>query len=460
MLVQILKNAKKDFVLLRKKLYLFLLCEKMLYRFFRLFRYTSMEICMLFWLTFHLVLWVYFRNLKISVRKIHSKVLSKIEKNEQLLHAINLSVERMLEAQSHPFRGRLAELPVDSRQGAWTFPLAVGGSSSFQKGDPQHLTKTRSLPFPLMNVPFADEAGIILSIKNVAIPFIPAPGNASIGTNENGYLLFFRYDSPKCSQFVSNIGCISLDSNFEPSENECSRIETNSSFSEDARFFKHGEDYFLVYNDLISRSGNQRGIRIGAIDLLKRKLEYVTPLHLDSTKVEKNWTPFSHQGQIHFMYTIHPQKIVTLPNPRKNLLQSSFSPLQPSLNWPSQWGLLRGGTPAQLVDGEYLAFFHSSFEDHRGVIWYTMGAYTFAPCSPFKITRISAHPILFKGIYDTPHQIIANPKTRSIYPAGFVYEYREGKELIHLSCGENDSGIKIVSIDKNALLASLKTLSD
>ena len=85
-----------------------------------------------------------------------------------------------------------------------------------------------------------------------------------------------------------------------------------------------------------------------------------------------------------------------------------------------------------------------------------MGAYTFAAYSPFKITRISPHPILFKGIYDTPHQVIANSKIRSIYPSGFTCEQREGKELIHVSCGENDSGIKIISMDKNALLASLR----
>ena len=85
-----------------------------------------------------------------------------------------------------------------------------------------------------------------------------------------------------------------------------------------------------------------------------------------------------------------------------------------------------------------------------------MGAYTFTSSSPFKITRISPYPILFKGVYDTPHQVFANSKVRSIYPAGFICEHREGKELIHVSCGENDSGMKIISMDKNALLASLK----
>jgi predicted GH43/DUF377 family glycosyl hydrolase len=377
-----------------------------------------MEACILFLIAIQIVLLVSFRNLKSSVRKAQSKSLAIARKNEALLHSMNLSLE--------------------------------------------NLAKVTSPPLPLINIPFADEAGIVLSVKKVSIPFISAQYNASIGAVGNGYLLFFRYDEPNFTnerlQISSHIGCISLDRNFEPLEKECSKIQTDSAFSEDVRFFQNGKSYFLVYNDLIPCPVDRRGIHIGAIDLCKRKLEYVTTLDLDSRKTEKNWTPFSHQGKIHFLYTINPQKILTLPNPRENLLLSSPNALPSELDWSDKWGALRGGTPAQLVDGEYLAFFHSSFEDYRGITWYVMGAYTFAAYSPFKITRISPYPILFEGIYDTPHQVIANPKVRSIYPAGFTCERREDKELIHVSCGENDSGIKIVSMDKNALLLSLKTL--
>lgn len=377
-----------------------------------------MEISIFLLIVIQIALLINFRTLKTSVRKAQSKSLFIARKHEELLHSMNLSLE--------------------------------------------HLAKMRSLPLSLMNTPFADEEGVVLSVKKVRIHSLSAPYNASIGAVGNDYLLFFRYDAPNFKnerlQFSSNIGCISLDRNFEPLENEYSRIETNSAFSEDARFFQSGESYFLIYNDQISHFADRRGIRIGAMDLSKRKLEYVTDLHVDSMKIEKNWTPFSHREEIHFLHTIHPQRVIALANPKKPLLRSLPDLFQPELNWQSKWGLLRGGTPAKLVDGEYLAFFHSSFEDRKGIIWYTMGAYAFAPSSPFKITRISSYPILFKGIYDTPHQLMANPKIRSIYPAGFVCEHREGKELIHVSCGENDSGIKIISMDKNALLASLKTL--
>lgn len=355
------------------------------------------------------------KNLKSSIRKAQSKSLFMAQKNEILLHCMNLSIE--------------------------------------------NLTKTRVFPPSLANLAFADEMDVVLSVKKIKVGSVSAPYNASIGHVESGYVLFFRYDTPSFGRdpIFSNIGCVSLDQNFAPLNDSFFKIETQSLFSEDARFFQNEGRYFLVYNDLIPRF--ERTLRIGAIDLTKKRLDYITVLRSFSKKMEKNWTPFSYRGEIKFLYTIHPQKILSLPNPRKNHLETFGDSLSSSLEWPHKWGALRGGTPALLVDGEYLSFFHSSFEDNKGILWYVMGAYTFAASSPFKITRISPHPILFKGIYDTIHEGTANPRVRSLYPAGFICEEREGKDLISVSCGENDSGIKIITMDKKALLASLKIVN-
>jgi predicted GH43/DUF377 family glycosyl hydrolase len=356
---------------------------------------------------------VYFRNLKSCLSKVKSKSLILTLKNEELLHSVNLSLE--------------------------------------------NLVKTRSLPSSLIQIPFADDAGIVLSVKKIKIPSVTAAYNASLGSTEQGHILFFRYDSPSFGQnlvpFFSHVGCIHLDAHFEPLEKEFSKIETQSAFSEDARFFQNGDRHFLIYNDLVSDCVNHRGIRIGAIDVKKKCLEYVTSLNVDSSRMEKNWTPFSHRGEIHFLHTIDPQKILALPDPRKNLLREySVSPSS-QLEWTDKWSALRGGTPAVRIDDEYLAFFHSSFDDRKGIIWYVCGAYTFASSHPFKLSRISPHPILFKGIYDTVHQTLANPRVRALYPTGLICEKGD---LIHVSCGENDSGIKIVTMDKQKLLASLR----
>ena len=122
------------------------------------------------------------------------------------------------------------------------------------------------------------------------------------------------------------------------------------------------------------------------------------------------------------------------------------------------WGPLRGGTQAQLVDGQYLGFFHSYFIDSRKVAWYLMGAYTFEAEPPFRITGISPYPILFDGIYETEPKNTSCLDKYIIYPAGFVTEERDGKKVIQVTCGENDSAIKVVSFDQEQLLKSLKKI--
>jgi hypothetical protein len=85
-----------------------------------------------------------------------------------------------------------------------------------------------------------------------------------------------------------------------------------------------------------------------------------------------------------------------------------------------------------------------------------MGAYTFNAAPPFNLTGISKYPILFKEIYETPFANTACIEKRVIFPSGFVLENQNGRELIQLACGENDCGIKIVTIDKENLLKSLQ----
>lgn len=121
-------------------------------------------------------------------------------------------------------------------------------------------------------------------------------------------------------------------------------------------------------------------------------------------------------------------------------------------------GKPRGGSAAKIVGNEYLAFFHSSFCDDDGINWYIMAAYTFEAKPPFRITAVSNYPILFKGIYDSPPLNTANPLARCVFPGTFACETRDGKELIHLPCGENDSAVKIITIDKVALLKSMKKI--
>jgi len=356
---------------------------------------------------FFFLLAVQLRNLKKRLSSGHKKAWHISRKNQELLHELGSLLERKYEL--------------------------------------------KRLPLAIADLPFADSQGIVLSTKKVQIPTIVAPYNGSIIEKGDGYLLFFRFDTPTVlgerNPFFSQIGCVELGEGFEVRKDSFFQLDTGSRFSEDARVFQHEGNYFLLYNDLI---GEMRGLQIAEFDVKTKQLGKKIPLKVTPLKMEKNWTPFSSEGKIHFLYSFLPQKVLKLED---SLLSHYPTHLDEKyLNfWRERWGELRGGTPARLIDGEYLAFFHSSFEERTGTGWYVMGAYTFAAKPPYQLLRISSYPILFEGIYSAIHHNTAKPHVRSLYPSGFVY--KDGK--IHVSCGENDSELKIVTMDKKTLLASL-----
>lgn len=325
------------------------------------------------------------------------------------------------------------------------------------------------IPMQLRNVPFAEADGIVLATQTIQIRNVFAPHNACIFKNENGpgYHLVFRYDQFNSSSFpapfFSYIGFASLDDKFEQTAEEFRTIDTHSRYSEDPRIVKVGSQYYLSYNDVQPHSHHCRSMRIAHLNLEDCSIKYSTNLDLHLFHVEKNWAPFQYldennQPQLMFEYFISPHKILELPDPQVNHFNHlifSDHPSPPRLPWHETWGHPRGGTPPQRMGEEYLSFFHSSFKDEENVMWYLVGAYTFEAKPPFRITAVSKRPILFDGIYDTPLMNTASPNKRVIFPTGFVMEERNGKQLIQLSCGENDSSVKLVTIDREALLKNM-----
>lgn len=385
---------------------------------------TSAFICLQFALLFYLSLEL--RKIRSSMQKADEKAVSILKKNRILTHEL---------------------------------------LNSFQKAH-----DTFRLPALISSLPYADANGTLLAVSQIQIPEVEAPYNACLTTGTNcPYLLFFRADctSPleDTVSFRTKIGFVKLEESFKLFEKKINWINTKSDFSEDPRVIQSNGEYFLIYNDLLSSKKNaSRGMFLANLDIEGNKTNYITCLDRKRQKTEKNWMPFfDKQGQINFVYSISPHEILTLKDSTKNILESAALPENQyqlsSSNWAKQWGIPRGGTPPCLIDGEFLTFFHSSFKDNRGTVWYVMGAYTFEAQSPYRITRISPYPILFKGIYEFPHLNTANPMVRCIYPAGLIYESKNGKELLHVSCGENDSCIKILTFDKTTLLQSLSPLS-
>ncbi|MES2200497.1 MAG: hypothetical protein V4489_10090 [Chlamydiota bacterium] len=316
-------------------------------------------------------------------------------------------------------------------------------------------------PPQLNNVICAEQLGIVTEVRKIKIDSISAPYNASIIEKEGGgYHLFFRHDEArnawKTPSFYSNIGYAELDDNLSV-VNVTNKVETGSRFSEDPRIVRVGKTLYLSWNDAIDEDNYARSIHLGEWNPQNRKLEYVTNLQQYIAPVEKNWVPFEkkekEETSLSFVYGIYPHKIIGVANPECNEIShpqyKGYNALH-DLRWTKLWGIIRGGTTARLVGKEYISFFHSSFKE-GGKVWYVMGAYTFEAKAPHKITSVTQYPILFPGIYTSEMLNTADATKYCIFPAGLAIEEKEGKTLLHVSCGENDSAVKIVTIDYKKL---------
>lgn len=320
----------------------------------------------------------------------------------------------------------------------------------------------------LRNLPLLDQS-VILSTKTLNIPGVFAPYNASISEYDTGYYLVFRYDFlPNFFSYraFGNIGLVNLDKNMNLKSNFI-RVETESKNSEDPRLLSDGNEYYLVYNDIINPQSENRAIHLAKLNPQTGEIGSNIEINPGLREIEKNWAPFMYKeanGTKHFCFEYQiccPRRIMKLAAPDDPTIVniSSHNLGKKDFYWDcDKWGTPLGGTPARLVDGEYLAFFHSKFIDENWYVWYVAGAYTFEAKPPFRVTAMSAEPIFFEHIYDSPMLNTAESNKQVFFPAGYALEKREGRTLIHLSCGVNDSAIKIVTIDKKALMKTLKKL--
>lgn len=334
----------------------------------------------------------------------------------------------------------------------------------------------------LKTLPNAEDLRILKSVKKLDLKGVVAPYNASFVEDKNGYLMVFRYDIKERRKVLgitiplrqkisfhsqkmpyrTFIGAVRLDKNFTQIS-DIQTIDTGSDFSEDPRVFSAGDKLYLSYNDMQPNEVYSRTMRLAELDRETLKPIFINDIDQHINFVEKNWVPFagkdaSGKDRIFFGYGINPHKVLIMDDPQSSHMDHPVCPHNiafQKLAWKEKkWGTLRGGTPALMVNGQYLAFFHTLFYESKRP-WYAMGAYTFEASPPYRVTAVSPFPILFKGIYDTPAINTAHSKKKAIYPAGMVLGKEDGRDVIHISCGENDSSVKILTFDTEALLQSL-----
>lgn len=308
---------------------------------------------------------------------------------------------------------------------------------------------------------------IVTSTKRIHLSNYPGAYNPSIVKFNDGYLLTFRFLPDRTYQpWISFIGVVLLDESFEPiSRPEIldtrSHFKATPSQAEDARIFSFNDKLYLVFNDNVDlvfpSPWERRDMYVAELIYDGNQFYLADPVKLiHESKYpfvlwQKNWSPFEWNGSLLLSYTLNPHEVVAL-NWSNGCCRPCYETAK-SINW--NFGTIRGGTPALLLDGEYLAFFHSGIvttstcSENREMWHYVMGAYTFTSEPPFELTKISSLPIDSPGFYT-----YSSYGKRVIYPGGFVVS---GPNL-YLAYGKDDSELWIATINIKALKDSMVPL--
>ncbi|MBS0625479.1 MAG: hypothetical protein JSS32_05460 [Verrucomicrobia bacterium] len=304
------------------------------------------------------------------------------------------------------------------------------------------------------------DQGIVLETKQIVIPGYPDAFNPSIVRWGGSLLLSFRiynYETKTAHQ----TGLIWLDEEFNPiGEVQLLQMpffdENCRMKRQDPRLFTIGERLFVTFNNVLQGISNREVRRMVWAEVFYDDGEFYA---LDSEVIadfegikdwrsEKNWVPFDYQGKAYFGYTLIPHKIMDSEN------WSIAASTRGDIRW--DWGELRGGTPALLVDGNYLSFFHSScsvasvHSGGRRVQHFFMGAYIFSGSFPFEIQKISSEPIFADRFYrGVPHKTWK--PLQVIFPMGFIAD----GPLIWLVYGRQDHEVWVAKLSKEKLFESL-----
>lgn len=308
------------------------------------------------------------------------------------------------------------------------------------------------------------EQKIVVGTKRIQLEEFPNAFNPSLFKIEEGFLLSFRYCPNRHElPWVSFIGVIILNDSFEPiSHPELLNTRFQNSIipsqSEDARIFSYRGRLFLIYNDnmdtIVSSMAERRHMYMAELHSenghfsLSRPLKLIYEEKYHTALWQKNWAPFEWNGSLLFTFTVNPHEVI-YPNLKSGACYFCYKTPAP-LDW--NLGPLRGSSPPLLVDGEYLAFFHSgtivsSLSSWGEEIWhYFMGAYTFSADPPFALTKFTPRPIVGEGFYTQSRHT-----KRVIFPGGFVVS----EPFIYMAYGKDDHEIWIATLDKKVLKNAL-----
>lgn len=220
----------------------------------------------------------------------------------------------------------------------------------------------------------------------------------------------------------------------------------NREHYEDARLFNHQSHWWVSYVQGLYEQKPFKAVQ--KVALLDRDgqcaREWTIPFGLNGKRSEKNWSFFSHDGRLHFVYSIAPHVVVEIDDSGKVVKEHRTNP---PLMW--RWGTMSGGSSPVRIQDEtygdcYLAFFHSYTWHATRHRRYTASAYLFSAEPPFPMIGISK-PVLTASADDPWIENVSHPwwNPLVVFPTTAVLD---DDESWLVSLGVNDTCDALVNM--------------
>lgn len=220
--------------------------------------------------------------------------------------------------------------------------------------------------------------------------------------------------------------------------------------AEDPRLIVHNDELYLFYTDgfkmyyaaldLELEDGILVGVRCKYIICPKPPL--ITRIAMDKKYDgrEKNWSPFSYEGQLWVIYSVTPFVLMNLETREVVQKDTSF------INKIWRYGFIKGGTPAvrTVLGGMdvFLTIFHSTTIVDGKCLYYA-GALVF-DASTLKICGLSRYPLI-SPFLDADHR--RHSDNYVVFPCGLLIE----DNIVLVTFGYNDYAIRVYATTKENL---------
>jgi predicted GH43/DUF377 family glycosyl hydrolase len=278
-----------------------------------------------------------------------------------------------------------------------------------------------------------------------------------VRTDEGLLMVYRRGTSPE------TLSSVYLDEQYKVRPDTYTDFDLHNNY--DARLFFHGSQLFMstTYGWLDSQSRFYQRNELWPLIKMDTK---IVPAHdhriffesiitngvpAATAAHDKNWSPFSHDGALHFVQRIRPHRVV-----RVNF-NSATATLAHETNWRDQgWGArfgeeFRGNTPPVLLpDGRYLSVFHTVKYQGSASHYFT-GFYTFDSRPPFRVLEISARPALTPEDATGTNVQRKDRDVRGIFICGLQVE----SGVVGLCGGDNDHSVILIRLPLEEVLSGL-----